>query len=103
MDLSQLIKKAAVEAVDASKPVGYVFGEVTSIDPLTIEIDRKLPLPGDVLILTRAVTEYTTTISSPTSTERITVHNALKIGEKVILARMQSGQRYIVLDRVGVF
>lgn len=31
----------------------------------------------------------------------LTVHNSLKINEKVILARVQGGQEYIIQDKVG--
>ena len=31
---------------------------------------------------------------------RMTIHNALKVGEKVILLRKKGGQKYLVLDRV---
>lgn len=47
-------------------------------------------------------------VSAPTShrhayqgTKRFTVHGALKTGEQVILLRMQGGQKYLVLDRLG--
>lgn len=33
---------------------------------------------------------------------KITCYNALKTGEIVLLIRMQGGQRFIVIDRVGV-
>lgn len=34
-------------------------------------------------------------------TKQMTVHNQLEKGEEVILLRMQGGQKYIVLDRIG--
>lgn len=34
-------------------------------------------------------------------TKQMTIHNALQKGEQVILLRMQGGQKYIVLDRIG--
>lgn len=45
--------------------------------------------------------------SSPTShlhaitgRKSFTIHNALKVGERVLLIREQGGQRYIVIDRI---
>lgn len=35
-------------------------------------------------------------------TKTFRVHNALKSGEKVILIRVQGGQKYLVFDRLGV-
>lgn len=34
-------------------------------------------------------------------TKQMTVHNALDKGDEVVLLRMQGGQKYIVLDRIG--
>lgn len=33
--------------------------------------------------------------------KKMKIHNALEKGEEVILLRMQGGQKYIVLDRIG--
>lgn len=37
----ELVKQAAVQAVDASKPVHMVFGQVISVSPLKIQVDQK--------------------------------------------------------------
>lgn len=34
-------------------------------------------------------------------TKQMTIHNALEVGEEVILVRQQEGQKYIVIDRIG--
>lgn len=34
--------------------------------------------------------------------KEITIHNALKVDDEVILIRQQQGQKYIVVDRIGV-
>lgn len=125
-DLLCSIKKAAVEAVEASKPTALVFGKVTSSSPLKINIEQKMTLSSAQLVLTRNVTDFKTAISggniqnffyvgtypdittqsvSPShvhamGTVQVTVHNALKVGDEVVLMRMQGGQKYLVLDRV---
>ena len=33
----------------------------------------------------------------------ITIYNALQVGERVILIRVQGGQKFVVVDRVGVW
>lgn len=43
----------------------------------------------------------TTHQHSISGTKTITVHNALKQGDKVVLIRAQGGQKYVVLDKVG--
>lgn len=121
--LLKIIKKAAVEAVDASKPCGVYFGKVVSVSPLKISVEQKLTLGREQLILCRGVTDYETYITVSWETEKesggsgyaafaehshnisgkkkILVHNALETGEKVVLLRVQGGQKFIVLDRVG--
>lgn len=96
------IKVAATEAVDASKPAQICFGKVTSTSPLKILVDQKLLLDVTFLVLTRNVTDYKTKVTeSGSSPVSVTIHNALTIGEEVILLRMQGGQKYIVIDRIG--
>lgn len=43
----------------------------------------------------------TTHQHSISGTKNITIHNALKQGDKVVLIRAQGGQKYVVLDKVG--
>lgn len=161
-NLTELIKKAAVEAINASNPAAFYFGTVTSASPLEINIEQKMILSEEFLILTNAVKDYDvemtvnhitesvvldanhtheaeksggitvdsklepeqpgTTIknevkdTSSTSIKEVnidlshshsysgrktfTVHNGLKLGEKVILIRIQGGQKFVVLDRM---
>ncbi len=80
-----LLKKAAVDAVDAQKPTTVCFGVVSGTSPLQINVEQKMTLGTLQLILTERVTE-----------------NGLEEGDQVILIRMQGGQKYIVLDRIGV-
>lgn len=118
------IKRAALEAQDAAKPVNICYGEVISRIPLKIRVEQKLLLGEKQLILTRNVTDFTTTISVDQETEKeamaeegdesvsphshritgakqITVHNGLKTGDKVVMLRQQEGQKFIVADRIG--
>ena len=83
-DLIEVIKKVALNAVEASKPTNALFGVVVSDSPLKISIDQKMTLDSDSLVLTNAVKEHTLEMT---------------VGEKVILLRMQGGQKYIVWDK----
>lgn len=58
MDLLNMIKQASVEAVDAKKPCNILFGRVASTEPLQININQKLTLASDFLVLTKAVQDY---------------------------------------------
>lgn len=121
--LVKLIKRAAVEAVNAGKPVEICFGKVTSNSPLKILVDQKMTLGKSQLVLARNVTDFETEVTVDWLTEnksggsgdssfashnhpikgkkKITVHNGLVVGDEVILFRQQGGQKYIVVDRIG--
>lgn len=57
-DLIRIMKKAALDVVDASKPTAIRFGKVIRINPLKIKIEQKITLTEQFLILTRNVTDY---------------------------------------------
>ena len=115
-NIIQLIKRAAVEAVEAKKPCTYTIGTVTSVSPLKIKVSQTLELEEDFLDLSRNVTDFKTKITMdaqevyhtehiyPSTTwidaQEITVHNALKKGDKVLMLRKAGGQKYAVIDRV---
>lgn len=126
-ELVETLKRAAVEAMEAKKPVNVYFGEVVSAAPLKINVEQKMVLGEKQLILSRNVTNFKTSITggniknyyytgsttdsgtAPVSPSHvhavgkieITVHNGLVVGDEVILLRQQKGQKFIVLDRVG--
>ena len=145
-ELLKLIKKSALEAVDASKPMNFFFGEVIKTEPLTIDVEQKMKLGKSQLILSRNVTDFETEVSVDTVTGhalgmhthrlsleaeeageplhrhsisesmdaqdlshaheikkrmKVTVHNRLAVGEKVILIQNKGGQKYLVVDRIG--
>ncbi len=127
-DLVQIIKRAAIDAVEQRKPCDVLFGTVQSVAPLSIFVEMGMVLEADELILGEHLTDYQTELSFDDSqvkqvfttwdmdeiTEsqeekisfkrpirhKVTLYNGLKVGDKVILLRKQSGQRFIVLDRV---
>ena len=109
-----------------------MFGTVDSISPLKIQVEQRLTLTEEDLILTKAVVDHWVDIevshftveddfldtthghpnAGPASFDsthkhgyqgrkKIKIYNGLLPGEKVILIRLQGGQRYIVLDRIN--
>ena len=104
-------------------------GIVKSASPLKIQIvnDEKLVIGPNITYIPRHLTDYKTEISGPNiqnyyytgnGTESgtapvspphvhalgkipVTVHNALKAGEKVHVLSFNHGKQYYVLDRVG--
>lgn len=57
-ELVKVIKKAAMDAVKADKPVEVCFGNVISTSPLRILVEQKLTLGAEQLVLTKAVTDH---------------------------------------------
>lgn len=123
VELVKTIKRAAIEAVEATKPVAVLFGKVTSASPLQINVEQKMTLGAAQLVLSRNVTDFTREVTVSWATEnksggsgdasfashnhaiqgrkKITVHNGLVVGDEVILVRQQGGQKYVVWDRIG--
>lgn len=122
-DLIEIMKTAALEAMEAGKPVKVMFGVVQKINPLKIMVEQKLPLTEEFLILTEAVKDHEHEITlldwqtenasggggdsafaahahQIVGRKKIIIHNALQVGEKVMLLAMQGGQKFIVVDRV---
>lgn len=97
-----LVKRAAVQAIKAEKPCNYVVGTVTSTKPLKIKRSDGdgIELDADFLHLARNVTDHTITISFSGNEQKMTIHNALKKGDKVLMIRKWGGQDFMVIDRV---
>lgn len=58
MELLEIVKQAAMDAVKASQPCNVLFGRVVSESPLQINVNPKLTLSSDFLVLTKAVQDY---------------------------------------------
>lgn len=118
----EVVKRAAVEAVEAQKPVHLLFGQVISASPLKIQVDQKSIYTEKMLVLTRKVTDFEVdmTVSHITlnraggsgdpafashnhdykGKKKFKVHNALIKGDWVLLGRIQGGKRFVVMDRI---
>lgn len=125
MRMNQLIKQLAEEERKEAKPVELVMGKVISVSPLQINAEGlSLLLTEEFLILTHLVRDYQVMLTVDHQTEDaaltenlstdykahhhayrgkkvFTVHQGLKMGEAVLLLRLQGGQKYVVLDRVA--
>lgn len=120
-DLLEIFKKAAYQVNETSQPSDFCFGKVISVSPLKILVEQKMTLGSAQLVLTRNVTDYKTMVTFEWETEntamtsdsldlthnhalkgkkQIIIHNALKLGENVILLKQKGGQKYLILDRV---
>lgn len=96
MALLETIKKAGLGAVDASNPVVVRFGTVTKTNPLEINVEQRMTLSQNFLVVAERLTEYKVTING----ETVVIRRGLQVGDKVVLLRVQGGGKYVVLDRV---
>ena len=91
----KLVKKSAVEAVEASKPTNVVFGKVISTSPLKIMVDQKLTLGSMQLVLSKNVMNRSVSVTINGTQYTGTINNALKNGDEVILLQV-SGSVFIL-------
>jgi hypothetical protein len=115
-NLNNAIKQVAMAAVNESEPATFLFGTVISANPLQIQVEQKMLLTKEFLVLTKNVIDYEVDVEVDWKTEsetctvshtheiegkkKIKVQNALKKNNKVILLKQQGGQKYLVLDKV---
>lgn len=83
-------------AIAASNPVTIMFGVVTDINPLEVNVDQRFTLPADFLVVPESLTENRLVLGGTS----YIVREGLKLGNKLLLLRVQGGQQYIILDRV---
>jgi hypothetical protein len=126
MGVGQIIKKLAKEAVDSSGPLQFIEAEVHSAPPniqLRLKENTKLIIPKEFISVSEHLTRHKriADISSSNIAESMTsagytahTHNItaltmkdaqiefkdeLKKGDRVMVAAIQGGQSFFVIDR----
>lgn len=95
--------KAVIKALGHNRDVDIEFATVTSASPLRIKIDNMpLELDGDDFAVCAHLTAHSrqATVGGG-SVVTIAFETALKAGDRVVVASYNSGQGYVILDRVG--
>lgn len=123
-NINDAIKQLVMQTLQNTELSDVVSGEVINDNPLQIKIDSKIILTDEFLVLTNNVRDYETTVDyievteskeetdteetdkeetpEPTSkTAKCTIHNALKVGDNVLMLQQSGGQMFIVLDKIG--
>ena len=118
--LVDVIKRITLNVINNAKLCDLKYGTVVSVSPLKVQITNQFIIPESALVVPRRLTDHTVETSINISTgatdnvtentdeqstnintkTRLLIHNALKIGEKVVLLREQGGQSYFILDRI---
>ncbi|WDV47458.1 DUF2577 domain-containing protein [Clostridiaceae bacterium M8S5] len=112
------IQSAIKNYLESADLADLLYGVVTSISPLKIKINQKLELPSQALLLTSSVikkeielkhvhkyedsTKESSTVKNTQEAlkEKIIITEGLKINNKVMLLKVNNGQKYIVLDKL---
>lgn len=125
--LIDIMKRSALDAVEAGKPCDLRYGTVISIAPLKVRVTNQFIIPKSMLIVPEYLTDYEIEVTvkpdygwntqnrSGGSGEaaftshnhdiyferkKILIHGALKVGDKVVLLRQAGGQHFLILDRL---
>lgn len=94
-DLIEVIQQIAQEAQNGTKPTDLVFGTVAAGGTVILE-NTMLPIPASALILTDNVVPRSVKSSDGATVQ---LSRGLSPGERVVMLRCASGQRFIVLSR----
>jgi len=73
--LVEIMKTAALGAVENKSMADILFGEVTSEKPLKVKIDNRFELEESFLIVPRNLTDYTVTVMMDDRTEIDLIRN----------------------------
>ncbi|MFF2179426.1 DUF2577 domain-containing protein [Lysinibacillus sp. NPDC058147] len=111
-DFLSNIQSLVLGVINAQQLCTIVYGIVTSVEPLEVLVDQKLPLKKEQLKLTRAVMDYEVEMTVEHETEieelhtheykgrkKFLIHNGLVKGDKVTMIRAHGGQQYLIIDK----
>lgn len=101
--LIDIIKTAAMDAVNNTQMCDLRYGTVVEVSPLRIRVTNQFIIPESLLVIPQHLTDYDVNVSlnlDGMSDQKMTIHGALKVGDKVALLRKQGGQSYFILDRI---
>lgn len=115
-NLSQVIKKMALDAVEANKPMELVLGSIISINPIKISLSQLLIISENFILNPEGLAGQELTISLDEQTimlkndedelkeytimpqdVKIKIKSQIKQDDKVFLLRLQGGQKYFIL------
>lgn len=95
--LINIMRKAGKTPDD--ERTALVFGVVTGVSPLKIKIDNRFEVDETFLLLSRSVKEYK--VEQPLPLQNNVLWRGLEKDDSVILLRLNNGQLFYVLERVG--
>lgn len=101
MELIDVLQAISQDGYKGMKPTDLCFGTVASLEPFSVTIEGTMQaLPAEALIRTVGVMrkEYTGRDSDGDSFT-VVINEGLEVGNRVLMLRCASGQRFIVLSK----
>ena len=115
--LTQIIKRIAVDAIETNKPLDVVIGNIISVEPLKINLSQFVDIKEDMVVIPSEYKEHEEKIIIPeqkinlldeneeekeyTIKEQeitIKIQSKLKVGMSVYLLRFNKGQKFYMLN-----
>ena len=115
--LTQIIKRIAVDAIETNKPLDVVIGNIISVEPLKINLSQFVDIKEDMVVIPNEYKEHEKKIIIPeqkinlldeneeekeyTIKEQeitIKIQSKLKVGMSVYLLRFNKGQKFYMLN-----
>ncbi len=117
--ISEIIKKMALDAVESRKPLELFTGTVLSTKPLLVKVDNNLELTEKQLMIPESLTDryvdmeleelefedayingQGSNIKMNKILSKVYVKNGLRENDKILMLRIEQGQKFLVLERV---
>lgn len=115
--LTQIIKRIAVDAIETNKPLDVVIGNIISVEPLKINLSQFVDIKEDMVVIPNEYKEHEEKIiiseqkidlldeneeeKEYTIKEQeitIKIQSKLKVGMSVYLLRFNKGQKFYMLN-----
>ncbi|GAA0078792.1 DUF2577 domain-containing protein [Clostridium sp. CTA-5] len=106
-NMIELIKQASVNAINAGNPLDIEFGTIID-ESLTIRIDQKRILSKEFFIIPESLARYEVDLThshlkTSSALGKIVIREGLKKGDIVALLMIEKGDRFLILDKVGIY
>lgn len=99
MNIADVIKKCARDAVDASVPCDVVLGQVIGVEPVRIKAGE-LVIEGDLLAVSDSLLYRACDITMGLYEREVVIHEGLKTGDNVVLVRKSGGGLYVAVAKI---
>lgn len=99
-ELVGVLQQLAQEVIKGMRLTDMSVGTVVSVSPLSVQTDSSMPpIPEKALSLTDAVIARTANVQGGAG-GTVTIHEGLKIGDRVLMLQVKNGQNYIILSKI---